>query len=52
MKLLMTFNTPDTPHKEIIRNQETDTKISYDLQKIYRSAAGSLLSLVNLSQPE
>ena len=43
MKLLMTFNTPDTPHKEIIRNQETDTKISYDLQKIYRSAAGSLI---------
>ena len=28
MKLLMTFNTTSTPHKGIIRNQETDTKIS------------------------
>ena len=43
MKLLMNFNNPDTPHKGIVRNQETDTTISYDLQKRYRSGVGSLL---------
>ena len=37
MKSLMNFNDPDTPHKGIVRNQETDKKISYDLQKRYRS---------------
>ena len=31
LKSLMTFNTSATPHKDIVRNQETDTKISYDL---------------------
>ena len=25
---LMIFNTPDTPHKRIVHNQETDMKIS------------------------
>ena len=28
IKSLMTFNTPATPHKGIVNNQETDTKIS------------------------
>ena len=28
VKSLMTLNTPATPHKWIVRNQETDTKIS------------------------
>ena len=27
VKLLMTFNTPDTPHKGILLKQETGTKI-------------------------
>ena len=52
MKLLLTFSTPAIPHKGILRNQETDTQISYDLQKIFRSGAGSLLYLVNHSQPK
>ena len=43
MKSLMTFNNPSTPHKGIVCNQETDTKISYDLQKIFRSGVGLLL---------
>ena len=43
VKSLMTFNTPATPHKGIVRNQETDTKISYDLQNKYRSGVGLLL---------
>ena len=42
-KLLMTFNTPATPHKRILCNQEIETKISHDLHKIYRSGVGSLL---------
>ena len=29
----MTLNTPDIPHKGIVHNQETDTKIAYNLQK-------------------
>ena len=29
----MTFNTLATPHKGIVLNQETDTKISYNLKK-------------------
>ena len=52
VKLLMTFNTPDTPHKGIVRNQETDTKISYDLQNRYRSGIRLLLYLVKHSQPK
>ena len=28
---LITFDTPATPHKGIVCNQETDEKISYDL---------------------
>ena len=31
VKLLMTFNTPATPHKAIVCNQETDTKTSDNL---------------------
>ena len=50
MESLMTFNTPATPHKGILRNQETDTNISYDLQKIYRSGIGSLIYLVKHSR--
>ena len=45
VKLLMTFNTPATTHKGIVRNQETDTKISYDLQKRYSSGVVSKLYL-------
>ena len=52
VKSLMTFNTPATPHKGIICNQETDTKISHDLQNRYRSGLGLLLYLVNHSRPE
>ena len=48
----MTFNTPDTPYKGIVINQETDTKIAYDIQKIYRSGIGLLLYPVKHSQPE
>ena len=33
----MKFNTPATIHKEIAHNQETDTKMSYNLKKRYRS---------------
>ena len=28
LKSLMTFNTPAIPHKGIVGNQETDTKVS------------------------
>ena len=52
LKPLMTFNTPATPHKEIVCNQEIDTKISDDLQKRYRSAIGSLLYPVKHSLSE
>ena len=52
VKSLTTFNNPDTPHKGIIRNQETDTKISYNLQKRCRSGVGSLLYLVKHSCTE
>ena len=48
----MTFNAPDTPHKFIVRNQETNTKISYYLQKRYRSSVGLLLYLVKHSRCE
>ena len=43
MKSLMTFNTPATPHEGIVRNLETDTKISYNLQKMYKSGVGLTL---------
>ena len=42
----MTFNTPDIPHEWIVRNQEIDTKISYDLQNRYRVGVRFLLYLV------
>ena len=48
----MTFNTPATPHKGIVSNQEIDTKISYDLQIRYRSGVGQVLNLVKHSEPE
>ena len=48
----MTFNTPATPHKGIVLNQETDTNIAYNLQKRYRSGVGSLLYLGKHLQPE
>ena len=35
MKSLMTFNSPDKPHKRIVNNQGTDTKKSYDIHKRY-----------------
>ena len=48
----MTFNAPDTPHKGILRNQEIDAKIPYDLQKRYSSSIGSLTHLVKYLRPE
>ena len=48
----MILNTPDTPYKGIVCNQEICTKKSYNSQKIYRSGIGSLLYLVKHSQPE
>ena len=51
VKSLMNFNTPATLHEGIAQNQETDTKISYNLQKRYRSDVGLLLYLVEYSQP-
>ena len=48
----MTFNTTATPHKGILHNKETDTKIPYDLQKRYRSGVVLLLYLVKHSCPE
>ena len=33
LKSPMNFNTPATPKKGVVRNQETDTKISYNIQK-------------------
>ena len=52
VKSLMTFNTLATTHKGIVRNQETDTKVPYYLQKRYRIGVGSLLYLVKHSRPE
>ena len=43
LKSLMTFNAPATPHNGIVRDQETDIKIFYGLQKIYMSGVGLLL---------
>ena len=51
-KSLMIFNTPDTPHKRIVHNQETDMKISCDIHKRHMSGLGLLLYLVKHSQPE
>ena len=48
----MNLNAPYTPHQGILRNQETDTKISYDLQKRYRRVVGCLLYLIKHSKPE
>ena len=50
LKSLMTLNTPATPHMEIVSNQETDTKISYDTPKRYRSGIWYMLYLVENSQ--
>ena len=33
VKLIMTFNTPDTPHQGIVCNQEKYTNISDNLRK-------------------
>ena len=43
LKSLMTFNAPATPHNGIVRDQETDIKSFYGLQKIYMSGVGLLL---------
>ena len=48
----MNFNTPATPNKGIVSNQETDTKISYHIHKRYRSSIGYILYLVKNSQPK
>ena len=50
VKSLMTFNTPATPHKGVVRNQYTDTKISDDLQNRYRGGVVSLLYVVKHSR--
>ena len=52
MKLLTTFNNPATTNKGIVRNKETDTKISDNIQNRYSSGVESLLYLVNNSQPK
>ena len=52
MKSLMNFNTPATPHKGIVHNQETETKMSENLYKRYRSGVGSLLYLVKNSRTQ
>ena len=52
VKSIMNFSTPSTPHKGVVSNQEIDTKISYNLQKRYRSGIGFLLYLVKHSRTE
>ena len=52
VKSLMTFNTPATPHQVIVSNQETDTKMLYDINKRYMTGIGYLLYLANHSQRE
>ena len=52
VKSLMIFNTPATPHKGIVCNQEKYTKTLNDLQKGYRIGVESLLYLVKHSRPE
>ena len=49
LKSLVTFNNPDTSHEGIVRNQETDTKISHGIHKRYRIGVGSVLYLVKHS---
>ena len=49
LKSLMKFNTSASLHKGIIYNQEIDTIISYNLQKIYRSGIYLLLHPVKHS---
>ena len=49
---LMTFNTPDTPHKGVLFNQEIDTKIFKDIQKIYSNGILPLLYPIKHSLPE
>ena len=49
VKSLMIFNNPATLHKGIASNQETVTKIPYDIHKRYRSGIGYLLYLVKHS---
>ena len=51
MKSLITFNTPDIAYKVIVHSQKTDTKISYNLHKRYRSGVRSLLYIVTHSRP-
>ena len=48
----MALNIPSTPQKDIVRNQETYTNISYDLQKRYRIGIELLLHLVKHSRSE
>ena len=52
LKSLMDFNATDSPHKGIVSNQETETKLSYNIQKGYRNGVGFLLYLVKHSRPE
>ena len=52
VKSLMTFNTPYTPYQGIVCNQEKDTNIADNLQKIYRSGVLSLLYIVNHTEPK
>ena len=52
MKSLLAFNTPYQRHKGIVHNQETDEKISCNIQKRYMSGVGSLLYLVKHPCPE
>ena len=43
VKSLMIFHTQATPHKGILRNQETYTNILNDIQKRCGGGVGSLL---------
>ena len=49
VKSLMNFYTSATAPKEVVCNQETDTKVSYNLQKVYRSGVGLLIYVVKHS---
>ena len=46
VKSLMDFNTTYSTHKEAVSNQETEMKISNNLQKIYRNGIELLLYIV------
>ena len=52
VKSLMTFNNPATPHKDVVCNKYTDTSISYNLQKRYKSGVGLILYLLKHPRPE